>query len=110
MRFLLLFLLLFSNCRQPTTTIPEEAYATWNFVIEHNKAPKGHVGGRRFMNYERLLPQKTVDGSKIYYREWDIFPKIEGQNRGPHRLVTGSNKTAYYTPDHYASFIPLHKP
>lgn len=89
------------------TTIPSAAYDTWEYVKKHNKAKKGYVGGRRFGNYEQLLPKKTANNKKINYREWDIYPKKKGQNRGAERLVTSSDGNAYYTADHYASFIKL---
>lgn len=113
MKRLLLLLGLFScflltSCRLNTETkVPQAAYETLDHILKYNKAPKGYVGGRRFGNYEELLPKKMSSGKKVYYKEWDIYPKIKGRNRGPHRLVTGSDKKAYYTADHYNSFIDI---
>lgn len=84
--------------------IPEAARQTLAYVRLHQKAPPGHVGGRRFGNYERLLPQTTAAGKRIFYQEWDIYPRQTGRSRGPRRLVTGSDERAWYTPDHYKSF------
>lgn len=89
------------------TKIPPAAYETWDYIKEHNQPRKGYVGGRRFGNYEQQLPKKTRDNKKLSYKEWDIHPKKKGQNRGAERLVTDSDGNAYYTSDHYASFIKL---
>lgn len=43
----------------------------------------------------------------ITYREWDVNPKIKGVDRGEERLVTGSDGSAYYTADHYQTFIHI---
>lgn len=110
LRFLSFALLFFTllSCRRPDgqkESIPQEAYSTWEYVKKYNKAPKGYVGGRRFGNYEKRLPQKTENGQRINYKEWDIYPKKKGQNRGAERIVTSSTGLGYYTPDHYESFI-----
>lgn len=113
-RFLLLIGLascfLLSSCKlggENKQAVPTAAYETLDYIIEHNKAPKGYVGGRTFRNFEELLPKKMPSGKKISYKEWDIYPKIKGKNRGAHRIVTGSDKKAYYTADHYKSFIDI---
>ncbi len=110
MRLALLFwgLWVFScrlNTERNAVEIPAAAYETLQYVQKYNRAPKGYVGGRRFGNYEKRLPGKTVGGARIIYREWDIYPKIPGRNRGAERLVTGSDQRAWYTADHYESFI-----
>lgn len=87
--------------------VPQKAYLVLSFIKEKNKAPDGYVGGRQFGNYEKHLPDRDAAGNKISYREWDIQPKVEGQNRGSQRLVTGSDGRAWYTPDHYNSFIEV---
>ncbi len=84
--------------------IPPEAFKVLAYVREHREAPPGHVGGRRFGNFEGRLPKADGRGRRIAYQEWDIFPKRPGRNRGPHRLVTGSDGRAWYTADHYGTF------
>lgn len=72
--------------------------------------------GTVFHNREKLLPLMP-DG---YYREYTVIPPkdspscitIGGQeycirNRGAERLVIGGGETAYYTPDHYKTFIQI---
>ncbi len=90
--------------------IPPEALRVLAYLREHREAPPGHVGGRRFGNFEGRLPKVDGRGGRIAYQEWDIFPKVRGRNRGPHRLVTGSDGRAWYTGDHYASFTELKEP
>lgn len=67
----------------------------------HGNPLPGYVGGRTFQNRERRLPSGR-------YREYDVNPKISGRNRGPERVVIEQRTgKAYYTGDHYVTFIPL---
>ena len=65
------------------------------------EALPGYVGGGTFYNRERHLPQG-------HYREYDVNPKRRGRSRDAERIVI-EQKTgkAYYTGDHYRTFIPL---
>ena len=83
-----------------TGEVPEKALKVLQYVRANHSAPDGYVGGRVFQNREKLLPQNEK------YQEWDVNPKVEGQNRGAERLVT-SEKNAYYTQDHYRSFVKI---
>ena len=59
-------------------------------------APGKSIGGDRFGNYERILPQGS-------YRECDIDTR--GRPRGAKRLVfTTNGKRIFYTEDHYSTF------
>lgn len=61
----------------------------------------GYIGGRDFQNRERRLPRG-------HYREYDVNPKIRGRSRDAERLVIEQRTgKAYYTGDHYRTFIPL---
>jgi ribonuclease T1 len=61
----------------------------------------GYIGGRDFRNRERRLPRGV-------YREYDVNPKIHGRSRDAERLVIEQRTgKAYYTGDHYRTFIPL---
>ena len=84
------------------TKPPPKAVAVLAEIQKRNGAPPpGYVGGRTFRNRERRLPPGD-------YREYDVNPRIRGQDRGAERLVierrTGK---AYYTDDHYRTFIPM---
>lgn len=87
--------------------IPAYVFEVLDYVRENGKAMEGYVGGRVFANREKKLPSKGSKGEKITYREWDVHPKIKGENRGPERLVTSGKKSAYYTRDHYKTFIEI---
>ena len=56
------------------------------------------IGGDRFGNYEKLLPE--AKGRR--WTECDIG--FEGGYRGGERLVFSNDGLIYYTGDHYASF------
>ena len=63
--------------------------------------PPGHVGGRVFGNRERRLPPGD-------YREYDVNPKLRGRPRDAERIVVEQRTgKAYYTGDHYRTFVPL---
>lgn len=83
---------------------PDYALETLEYIREHNQAPSGYVGGRVFQNREGQLPKSDDNGTKLNYKEWDVHPKVDGQNRGAERLVTSSVGEAYFTSDHYRSF------
>ncbi len=87
--------------------IPTHARETLAYIREHGFAPPGYVGGRIFGNYEGLLPRYNARRKRIEYREWDVRPKAEGRNRGAERLVTGSDGRAWYSADHYRSFLEV---
>lgn len=61
-------------------------------------APGKAIGGDRFGNYERRLP----NGS---WKECDIDTK--GRPRGAKRIVFSADKRIYYTEDHYQTFRKL---
>ena len=82
--------------------IPLSARDTLKAIeARHGDPPPGYVGGRAFQNRERVLPRGR-------YREYDVHPKMPGKNRGAERIVVEQHTgKAYYTADHYRSFIPM---
>jgi len=46
-----------------------------------------------------VLPRTTL------YREYDIYPRIRGINRGGERIVIGGDGSGWYTSDHYMTFL-----
>lgn len=87
--------------------IPVHARETLAYVRQHGYAPPGYVGGRVFGNYEGQLPRYNLKRKRIEYREWDVRPRAEGRNRGSERLVTGNDGRAWYTADHYRTFLEV---
>ncbi len=88
----------------PQAKVPKEAKKTYNYVRKHNgRPPNGYVGGNKFANDGRfggeVLPRTTL------YREYDIYPRIRGINRGGERIVIGGDGSGWYTPDHYMTFL-----
>ena len=81
---------------------PQKAYDLLAKLLQRGGEPlPGYVGGRDFQNRERRLPHGR-------YREYDVNRRIPGRSRDAERLII-EQKTgkAYYTSDHYRSFIPL---
>jgi guanyl-specific ribonuclease Sa len=67
------------------------------------KALPGYIGGRVFQNRERRLPLGR-------YREYDVNAKIRGRSRDAERIVIEQDTgRAYYTGDHYRTFMPLNE-
>ena len=90
--------------------IPPEAWRVLAYIRAHHEAPAGYEGGRRFGNYEGVLPKTAADGRRLQYQEWDIHPHREHVNRGAERLVTGSDGRAWFTGDHYGHFVEMRSP
>ncbi len=85
--------------------VPRAALDTLAVIDRTGHAPTGYVGGRRFGNFEHHLPRRTASGVRIQYREWDVARHVLGVNRGPRRLVTGDDGSAYFSADHYRTFL-----
>jgi RHS repeat-associated protein len=91
--------------------IPTTARDVLAHVRQHGAPPPGVRGGRVFRNDGRggsqVLSRTDRNGNAIRYREWDVNPYQRGVNRGPERIVTGSDGRAYYTADHYRTFTEI---
>jgi ribonuclease T1 len=83
-------------------TAPQKAFDLLAQLQQRDGKPlPGDVGGREFRNRERRLPRGR-------YREYDVNRKIPGQARDAERIVIEQRTgKAYYTGDHYRTFIPL---
>jgi len=88
----------------------QKVLAVLDVIDRTGRAPAGYRGGGQFMNDGRdggeVLPRTDADGKPVTYREWDVNP-YTGANRGTERLVTGSDGSAWYTDDHYDSFVRI---
>ncbi len=89
------------------TSIPQKVFEVLKYIKVNNRAMDGYVGGRKFTNRERVLPQQDAKGNDINYQEWDVNRKVQGQNRGTERICTGSDGRSWYTNDHYRTFTEI---
>jgi RHS repeat-associated protein len=87
---------------------PEKAWKVLDRVLERGAPFPGYRGGGTFENRGpgMRLPESGPSGP-ISYREWDVNPYTRGVNRGGERLVTGSDGSAYYTTNHYDTFVRI---
>ena len=88
--------------------IPKEATKTLEYIDQKGCAPQGYKGGATFLNDGRnggqVLPYEGMP-----YKEYDIYPYVKGSPRGLERLVIGSDQSAWFTFDHYKTFINIRK-
>ncbi len=87
--------------------VPAKALKVLKYFDEHGEAMKDYEGGRTFGNFEKHLPAVDAKNRRIRYQEWDVNPHRQGVNRGAERLITGSDGSAWYTSDHYQTFIKV---
>jgi ribonuclease T1 len=80
--------------------VPSKAKDVLAYVRRTGEAPDGYVGGRRFENREGRLPEGGD------YREFDVDPHT-GQRNAERIIVDWSTRKAWYTDDHYRTFIPI---
>lgn len=102
-----------SGAGMPPVRIPQAAHDVLNQIDAGKwpgaaKAP-GTKGGSVYENAAPpgkppTLPATDSSGNHVTYREWDVNPKVPGQDRGEERIVTGSDGSAWYTNDHYDTF------
>lgn len=95
------------------TAIPKESQEVIQSIRESGVIAQGGVRGpavpEEFANDGRngspILPRGTAS-DPITYREWGTIPDPANPKPGGERIVTGSDGSAYYSPDHYKTFIP----
>ena len=88
------------NSVRTDASVPQKVIDVLQIVRSTGQAPEGYVGGRVFQNREGRLP---TDGD---YREFDVDPHHGGRN-AERIIVEWNTKHAWYTADHYQTFIPL---
>lgn len=52
-----------------------------------------------------ILPSHSADGQPVTYWEWGTVPSPG--STGGERIITGSNGSVWYTPDHYTTFVEV---
>lgn len=80
--------------------VPDKALHVLEVVRQTGQPPEGYVGGRTFENRENRLP---AGGD---YREFDVDPH-HGQRNADRLIIEWNTKKAWYTGDHYQTFIPV---
>lgn len=94
-------------------SVPAQVTKTLS-LIDAGKWPpddaSGTKGGTNFGNFEGRLPKKTSSGKRITYTEWDVNRREPGRGRDAERIVTGSDGSAWYTADHYNTFVEIRGP
>ncbi|WP_225724931.1 MULTISPECIES: ribonuclease domain-containing protein [unclassified Nocardia] len=91
-------------------TVPQRAWDTLAKIDAGEWPPNdgsGTHGGTTWTNREGTLPRTDGSGNPIHYLEWDVNRKLPGHNRDAERIVTGSDGSAWYTGDHYATFTRM---
>ena len=86
--------------QQDTASIYRESGDSFKQEGDEAKFRDGRGGGQ-------VLPKTDANGKQITYREYDVHPKPSTGTRGTERIVRGSDGAAYYTSDHYLTFIKI---
>ncbi|PBJ00582.1 Ribonuclease precursor [Rhodococcus erythropolis] len=97
--------------QQASTDAPARVLATL-VEIDAGRWPDsanapGTKGGITFRNSEGRLPAVGAGGGRVVYQEWDVNAKKNGQGRDAERIVTGNDGSAWYTLDHYDTFVRI---
>lgn len=92
------------------TKIPDKAKDALDKIDKDPEAYlEDHNGGVEFFNKpntkkgETKIPNENV----ATYTEYDVNPYKYGKPRGTERIVTGTDGSAWYTPDHYKTWYRL---
>ena len=72
----------------------------------------GTKAGGVYNNRNGVLPATNGEGETLHFKEYDVYDKMPGQNRGTERFVVsfnpdGSIRDVYYTSDHYDTFTRI---
>ncbi|GAB2627475.1 hypothetical protein GCM10027068_01750 [Prescottella soli] len=98
-----------TTAARPSSAVPQTAWATLAAIDAGRWPPSdapGTEGGRTFGNHEGRLPASS-GGQKVRYQEWDVNRKQSGRGRDAERIITGSDGSAWYTDDHYDTFVRM---
>jgi len=87
----------------------QRAWDTIDRVDTKGSPVQGRKGGSVFVDKYDLLPSHGSEG-RVTYREWDVNDRGADGTRDSERIVTGSDGSAYFTTDHYDSFLMLRGP
>jgi len=88
-------------------TIPQHAY-TMAQQIKANGGVQisGYKGGGTYRNIPSGSGGQQLP-TGVNYKEYDINPYVQGQNRGAERIVMGDDNSVWYTNNHYMTFTQI---
>ncbi|MBR3212783.1 MAG: ribonuclease, partial [Firmicutes bacterium] len=93
------YLILFGHLSENYLTKDEAEALGWEGGSVEKVAPGYCIGGDRYGNYDKALPNKK---GRMYY-ECDI-DTLDYKNRGSRRLIYSNDGLIYYSKDHYKTF------
>jgi len=82
----------------PSGPVPQRVSEVYDHIL---------TTGTRYPGTERNKPYRNRSGTLpdgVVYREWDVNPAGPA-GRDAQRIVTGDDGSAYYSSDHYESFV-----
>jgi guanyl-specific ribonuclease Sa len=93
--------------------IPEESEAVLRGIQRDGVVAEQGVSGPSIPGVFRndggtggsILPRLDDSGTPITYRKWGTVPGAGNLKPGGERIVTGSDGSFWYSPDHYRTFI-----
>ena len=87
------------------TPAPDQTPQTQNGSVRAGPRTTTRSDQASIPGYARFLTDGIARGR---YREYDVHPKVPGKNRGAERIVIDQRTgKAYYTADHYRTFVPM---
>lgn len=104
-----------SNSGQSSGKQPPQRVSATLALIDAGQWPAaanapGTRGGTRFGNNEGLLPKTGPTGQRLTFQEWDVNPKKPNRGRDAERIITANDGSAWYTLDHYRTFVQIRGP
>lgn len=94
---------------QPATSVPRESREVVASIRETGVIWQSGIRGpsvpKVFNNLDGALPSIDSRGVAVFYRERGTVPSA--MKNGGERIVTSSTGRAYYSPDHYKTFVEV---
>ena len=87
--------------------VPQQAYTMAQKISANGGVQvSGYKGGGTYRNVPTVSGGQQLP-TRVSYKEYDIHPYVQGQNRGAERLVMGSDNSVWYTSDRYTTFTQI---
>ena len=89
------------------SNVPQQAYTMAQQINANGGVQvSGYKGGGTYRNIPSGSGGQQLP-TGVNYREYDIHPYVQGQNRGAERIVMGDDNSVWYTNDHYTTFTQI---